>query len=851
MENFSANKISEISLLEATSHTSPSSTSLDYRHERLSFAPCSTSNPCLSAETGLFSNGSNLVHSEGQSLREFDEKLQSLQKENFNLKLRIFFLEERKEALGQNGVGTNGSSATHAKCTEDDISKYNIDLKIENEDLRIELQKKQELLCQAAKAIELMEDSQRKQVDSSSATIKELAEQIECLQSEISTLKHSSVISSVHIANEPMATDLRQINLHEDGMNDCATFSQDMETLQSQIHAQKRTIADKLCMIQDLEEKLTAKTKAHDNGCKTIHHLLIKIRDLDDEISRLKVETKTDATDGTQLKPRTDECVKEEQWREELTEVCNLLACRLKELAGFLDSLLKHDEVLNVLSKNHHEEMRRAVDNSLDLSRNISLCNEGLISFSQNCSTSLNDSLFSKLINDTNGQGIKDLRNELLEPSLLAIAKLSLNKCDTKNRNNDDSLLMNAEQMHYELENLREINATLQSTIQKLTDNEHLLAMKCNDQNRMLTKQIMFNKELTSKLDRLHKQHESSKIQHSKQINQLLVERAAHLEHIRDDIFQQFDDEIKKRIDEQRIILLHELHYETEELKKCIEDKESQLYTLNANMDQLQVQMLDKDKTIHNLKRNLDEATLQTSKAVLERTKYMNERDSLEKTSIALKEKYDQILAESSELHTKLAKLGHKNAQLHNKLVFIETKIPMCHENDQTSLYTMLSTHTSSNTSNEQQMHGNDDDDANNYTAENDLQHFSMEYAIEACDSDTSSDSNPPSSSKSSKNDSVGDVNDIGLPMASTANLWNTQSMNQPHDCEKIEQENIDLKRKLEKTRKAFEKTWAHLRISNQRKEQIEKDIRNEIYKTHSVLKSVRSNMENASSNKK
>lgn len=93
------------------------------------FAPCSTSNPCLSAETGLFSNGSNVIHSEGQSLREFDEKLQSLQKENFNLKLRIFFLEERKEALSQNGGGVNSSNAT-SKCNEDDVAKYNIDLKV-------------------------------------------------------------------------------------------------------------------------------------------------------------------------------------------------------------------------------------------------------------------------------------------------------------------------------------------------------------------------------------------------------------------------------------------------------------------------------------------------------------------------------------------------------------------------------------------------------------------------------------------------------------------------------------------------------------------------------------------------
>lgn len=43
-------------------------------------------------------------------------------------------------------------------------------------------------------------------------------------------------------------------------------------------------------MIQDLEEKLAAKTKAHDKGCKTIQHLLIKVRDLDEEIGRLKVE---------------------------------------------------------------------------------------------------------------------------------------------------------------------------------------------------------------------------------------------------------------------------------------------------------------------------------------------------------------------------------------------------------------------------------------------------------------------------------------------------------------------------------------------------------------------------------
>lgn len=67
------------------------------------------------------------------------------------------------------------------------------------------------------------------------------------------------------------------------------------------------------------------------------------------------------------------------------------------------------------------------------------------------------------------------------------------------------------------------------------------------------------------------------------------------------------------------------------------------------------------------------------------------------------------------------------------------------------------------------------------------------------------------------------------------------------HDCDKIDHENSELRRKLDRTRRAFERTWAQLRISNQRKEQIEKDIRQEIYKTHSVLKNARTNIENAS----
>lgn len=237
----------------------------------------------------------------------------------------------------------------------------------------------------------------------------------------------------------------------------------------------------------------------------------------------------------------------------------------------------------------------------------------------------MNESLLSKILNETSGQSLKDL----LEPFNAAIGNLPNANGDHTNAVKRSSSQLKTEYNQLEVENLREINASLHSKIQKLTENEQQLVIKCNDQNRMLSKQMMFNKELAMKIEDLHKQHESYKAEHSKHMKQLLSEETANLEAIHDAILEQFNCEIKERIAEQRTILLHELTYETEELKRCIDEKQDQLCGLSENLEQLQAQMVDKDKTIHSLKRSLDDATLQTSKAVLERTKYMNERDSL------------------------------------------------------------------------------------------------------------------------------------------------------------------------------------------------------------------------------
>jgi hypothetical protein len=70
---------------------------------------------------GTGSTGSGGVGGGGRSIREFDETVRELRKENFNLKLRIYFLEER--------LGTSRLAAASAGSKEE-LIQNNYDLKV-------------------------------------------------------------------------------------------------------------------------------------------------------------------------------------------------------------------------------------------------------------------------------------------------------------------------------------------------------------------------------------------------------------------------------------------------------------------------------------------------------------------------------------------------------------------------------------------------------------------------------------------------------------------------------------------------------------------------------------------------
>ena len=69
---------------------------------------------------------------------QYDDTIRDLRKENFNLKLRIYFLEER---LGTTRMAGNGGG------NKEELVQANIDLKVNIESLKYDIKEKTELLA--------------------------------------------------------------------------------------------------------------------------------------------------------------------------------------------------------------------------------------------------------------------------------------------------------------------------------------------------------------------------------------------------------------------------------------------------------------------------------------------------------------------------------------------------------------------------------------------------------------------------------------------------------------------------------------------------------------------------------
>lgn len=147
--------------------------------------------PCV----GLLSsyhNGAASPPAQGRSVREFEEQMANLRKENFNLKLRLYFMEEsiqgfsnRQQQMGGGGQGIGLSN--NSIDGQESIMKQLIDCKVEMEMLHKELEEKQEILKEAAQAMTQMEKIQKDSEIKYQDSIDELKQRIQYLEMERDT----------------------------------------------------------------------------------------------------------------------------------------------------------------------------------------------------------------------------------------------------------------------------------------------------------------------------------------------------------------------------------------------------------------------------------------------------------------------------------------------------------------------------------------------------------------------------------------------------------------------------------------------------------------------------------------
>uniref|UniRef100_A0A1A9WV11 Centrosomin N-terminal motif 1 domain-containing protein n=1 Tax=Glossina brevipalpis TaxID=37001 RepID=A0A1A9WV11_9MUSC len=737
-------------------------------------------------------------------------------------------------------------------------------------------------------------------------------------------------------------------------------------SLREELKGRKAQLADKVCIIDELEDKLKNLEMMYHKARQTIEKLKHNLKQKIDETGHLMGKnnsTQNDSKNNSQdigkdeKKTPTNECSsfhdserykeliadqydaisrlrqdlqktraeaeRSEKWRLECADVCSVLTKRLEELAGFLNSLLKHKDILDGLAADRRRAMRKAIDRSLDLSKSlnmtlsvsgISVNDQSLTQLSnlsglldeveclQNLTSNSHETMQAQPMIETLKAENKALKKELDKRRHAEVRKerrslpmaLAENQSESETWSEPDRKVSMArigiieerinkevsinkqrsvtdsedENSHSGRLDSRIIKARNQERIQQLEQtlaqrDEQILEIQCQlfDADLRLKQESKRVQEITQKLtsdiNELKQNYERS----YEKVNKDYEEKLHEVE-------KEYNDLIEKRLDEQKKTYEETLHRDWislkvyDELKRQLDrlkgectEAQNTIDYLKENEQELKQSLVESEQSARNLQKKLDENTLHASKAIMDRTKALHDKLELEKRMQELSQLLDDHKIEQTNLLAQIANLEKENKANMSLKVRNHNDDGISSQSGYTS--EELATQTAANCTDvkitfaAQQLLG----------AER-LQNSSPDLGIESDAGRVSSGEVPcaqgsilktpeldaGNSSKLINSEECHEKNksnESGKGVKSPITTQASEVVNLPHDCAKVEQENAELRRKLIRTKRALEDTYEKLRSANQRKAQIEKDIKNQIVKTHIVLKNVRYNMEN------
>ncbi|KAM9409676.1 myomegalin isoform 2-T3 [Pholidichthys leucotaenia] len=168
------------------------------------------------------------------SLREFEQHLNDLKKENFSLKLRIYFLEEKIQQKFEE--------------SSDDVHKRNIELKVEVESLKTELEEKQELLDRALSTVESLSDQNEAELQ---RCLAERQEEISHMQ-EILETKVQLLQEEAELARDEAK---RMATLANSEAQRCLALEREMEEKMEESEGSEGLLTGKERVIEELTQQ--------------------------------------------------------------------------------------------------------------------------------------------------------------------------------------------------------------------------------------------------------------------------------------------------------------------------------------------------------------------------------------------------------------------------------------------------------------------------------------------------------------------------------------------------------------------------------------------------------------------
>ncbi|XP_072177099.1 uncharacterized protein [Diadema setosum] len=261
------------------------------------------------------------------TMKEYEQQISELKKENFSLKLRIYFMEERIQQ----------------KFEDNDDITTNIELKVEVESLKKELTEKQQLLVKASNAVESLAHEKEvlaeKQTEDKEDALNHLREQLEgkCrrIQQELDEMQRVKEGLEKQLSNAESTQENLEGALH----------SKKIETQKQQAN-NKELLGDKDRVIEQLNAALRAKDQIiGDLNDEKVLTARKTVQPLQEQVNELKreLQQKNRELDDIQQDANKDKDKDKERIRKQYEDVYLEQEKRVRDLEEATEQL--QDEV--------------------------------------------------------------------------------------------------------------------------------------------------------------------------------------------------------------------------------------------------------------------------------------------------------------------------------------------------------------------------------------------------------------------------------------------------------------------------------------------------------------------------